>query len=240
MLYLPGRAAFVLLFMLQATTSVTAQRHYELVLETGVSQDPFKVRDAGGNLEKTPAVGFLAGLSLRTRKGDNDRFYEVGALVKQYVAGFGLKQQTFTSSNTMDLALLLPLRLGYKINSSDRPAITTTIGVVPAFKLSPADGRQGAYSDSNPYRALEWHYTVRPVGKDLYLLFQGGVAFEHQPRMFPNLKLTLSGTYYYQWLTTVTAVDFDYRINSEPVRRAYVFGRGRFFNWGLGLHYAFR
>jgi hypothetical protein len=234
MLHKTGKAFFLFLVTMLAAVCAPGQPRYEIGLEGGVGQDQYKVRDPGGNLETRPSLGWLAGSTLLMSRHGKDVFYEAGLLVKKYVAGFALKQYPFNDPAPLNVTLLLPLRVGYKFNAYEWPAFIATFGVVPALKGSAADGSQGGFSGSNNNQSMEMQYTVRPINRHLYLLFQGGLSLEHQSRVWPGLKVFVSGNYYYQWLSTVTAMDIDYRINNESLQRGYVFGRGRFFNLAVG------
>ncbi|MCU7550887.1 hypothetical protein OCK74_17335 [Chitinophagaceae bacterium LB-8] len=228
----------MVLIILSLLTSVVSfsQNRYAIGVETGFSDDKYKVSDRNGNLINIPCISFVAGINFREQI-DHHLFYELAFLVKQYTTGFALQQQVSNVGNDAFVALLIPARVGYHLNISDRVSLVPLIGISPTLKLPGKEEAAGSFYEKNSVAEVEWHFTTRPLKRDFYALVQGGLGLEHTPLLFSNLKFTFNCNYYYQWLWTVNALDIQYKIDNGPVEQGNLFGMGRFLNFSVGVKY---
>jgi hypothetical protein len=135
--------------------------------------------------------------------------------------------------------MMVPLRVGYNLYLSERLSLAPVLGLAPVLKISSKEGSSGSLYERNSVAEIEWHYTTRPLNRDIYALIQGGLGLECNPFTFPALKFSISANYYYQWLKTVSLLDIDYKINNGAVQKGNLSGKGRFLSCSIGVKYAF-
>jgi hypothetical protein len=204
-------------------------------IEGSFAIDRHEIADAYGALQKPVVISPLVGINIRHHLGKNV-FIETGFLYKPYDEGTRFKGGFGYSQSTGFNSWIIPLRLGTRIQLTNKinliPVIGYAIGFDNDYKYD-TGGYSGNGSISNSSTTINYNYDVVYPSRNWGLLQTGlGVQF----MIFKKLDLTISSNYY-TGFKKVLSQHYQYSVNGSPQQEADTFTNGGFFSGGIAFRY---
>ena len=214
--------------------SALAQEHTYLGLEGALCNDIYVLSDEGSSLERVPLGTALWGLNIR-QDIDKRVFAEVSVLAKAYWEGFRFKMVPVWGSNQAFVALLIPAKVGYKIQIGRSFHVVSsaaiTLGINTAPDIGAGGGRGAIRSDK---WSIEYTYNETNLTRRYFLMVQPSLAIERAVFKVLVASLTFSRPIGF---TIVNDFDIDYTINGSATSSGKATSRGDYWSLGLALRY---
>jgi hypothetical protein len=223
-----------LFFFFLLTTGFAQNRTY-VGVEAAVTNDLYHIYDNGGGLKNVPLISGLWGFNVR-KEISKRAFLEIGLLTKHYPEGIGFKIVPGYSGGSGETAILIPFRVGSKINLHQEKIHVVSVlgfsyGVISHFNdiNGGSTGSQAtAKGDTVYYEAASSYYRKN------FPLIQGGIRIEFE--VLNAALLSLSGDYY-AGLRKLSGQQISYSVNSLPVQKATAESKGNAFAFGIAVSY---
>ncbi len=222
----------ILLVILYASGSATAQNKTYFGFEFAVSNDLFKITDSGDHLISVPLYNVIGGFNLR-QEINKHIFIETGVILKPYQQGFGFKTIPYYTSTSSESSWLIPLRFGLNVNlHKEKMYLVPIIGYT--FGINPQSGISGHGTAISSTTTINYNYTGSSYSSPHFSLLQTGVGFEF--KISNTLLFAISGNYYIGF-NKITQLDIIYSVNNDAPVSGTAVSKGEFWCVSTGLKY---
>lgn len=226
-----------LLLLLLALMGLTApaQKNTYLGIEGHLNTDRYEIIDEGSLLKNVSPLSAYYGFHIRQDLSPTV-FVEAGLLRKNYAEGIGFTTSTGYSSGDAISALLIPVRLGTRINlRKQKLHLVPVIGYVRGINTDYGYGDGGIggfeiYGTDTIHHSVHSKLSIRKA----YPLLQTGMGLEF---IFLRTALVSLSANYYTGFKTLIEQDIEYRHNSSAPYTAKGLSKGEFLSLGLAVKY---
>ncbi|MGZ5286302.1 MAG: outer membrane beta-barrel protein [Flavisolibacter sp.] len=224
-----------IILIVSCSPCILAQGRFELGIEFGATNDQYDFNDPGGHLRNISAVSGSGGLNFRLNL-NKKLFIETALIFRNSQFGFRFQSEQGGRVTNQDELLMLPIRAGYNLHLSEKIKLGPVIGIAPVYKMhTGSTAASGGFNNNNT--TVFYSYTEKNVGKDVFLLLQGGLSIDY---IFSGKwRLSFNPNYYYGF-KTINIHEMDYSVTTPSgfkVSKSFINGYGSFIHYNFGIRY---
>jgi len=205
-----------------------SQENISIGMEAAYTNDLYTHFDANRFLISVPLPNGAFGVTLR-KELTGRIFLEGGLSSKSYSEGIGFDQIPVWIDNLAFHAVLIPIRVGYKIKFIKGFQIVPSGSLLTAIRTTPLDPAMGFGSISN----INFNYSQKEVSDPFFFMTELRLALEKRIKNSFRISLFYSRTFGFE---TVNELDVEYSINGTPYQGQYV-SKGDYWSVGVGIAY---
>lgn len=206
-----------------------AQEKLSVRIEGSYTNDIYSRFDPNQSLISVPLSSGSWSIILRKEMTTSRFLFESGISGKYYWEGIRFSQVPIWFSYLNFHAILIPVRVGYKINFVKGFQLVPSVSLISAVITDPLDpgGASGSIS------SITFNYQQKELADPFFFMYELRLALEKKIRNSFRISLFYSRTFGFE---TVNEMNVEYAINGTPYEGRYT-SKGDYWSVGVGIAY---
>lgn len=214
--------------LLQIMNNAYSQQNVSIGVDGSYTNDLYSHFDLSQSLTSMPLPSGAWSITLR-KEISKTVFIESGISGKYYWEGIRFSQVPIWFSYLNFHAILIPVRVGYKINFVKGFQLVPSVSLISAVITDPLDpgGASGSIS------SITFNYQQKELADPFFFMYELRLALEKKIRNSFRISLFYSRTFGFE---TVNEMNVEYAINGTPYEGRYT-SKGDYWSVGVGIAY---